>query len=143
MKLFLKISPELYLKRLIVGGFEKVYELGKNFRNEGIDRFHNPEFTQVELYIAYKDYIWLMEFVEELINTVVKEVHNTTKIVYQGNEIDFKPPWPRMTIFEAIKEHTVIDISKMNEEQIRETARNLEVIEDSSMGYGKLVDEIF
>jgi len=84
-----------------------------------------------------------MEFVEELINTVVKEVHNTTKIVYQGNEIDFKPPWPRMTIFEAIKEHTGIDISKMDEGQIRETARNLEVKEDSSMGYGKLVDEIF
>ena len=143
MDLYLRIANELYLKRLIVGGLERVYEFAKDFRNEGIDRFHNPEFTQVELYIAYKDYIWLMKFVEELINTVVKEVHNTTKIVYQGHEIDFRPPWPRMTIFEAIKEHTGIDISKMDEEQLRKTARDLNVKEDSSMGYGKLVDEIF
>ncbi len=141
--LYLRIANELYLKRLIVGGLERVYEFAKDFRNEGIDRFHNPEFTQVELYIAYKDYIWLMNFVEELITTVVKEVHNTTKIVYQGNEIDFTPPWPRLTIFEAIREHTGIDISKMNEDDIRKTARDLEVKEDPSMGYGKLIDEIF
>jgi lysyl-tRNA synthetase class 2 len=141
--LYLRIANELYLKRLIVGGLERVYEFAKDFRNEGIDRFHNPEFTQVELYIAYKDYIWLMKFVEELFNTVVKKVHNSSKTVYQGQEIDFKAPWPRLTIFEAIKEHTGIDISKMDEDEIRKTARDLGVKEDPSMGYGKLVDEIF
>jgi lysyl-tRNA synthetase class 2 len=141
--LYLRIADELYLKRLIVGGMERVYEFAKDFRNEGIDRFHNPEFTQVELYIAYKDYVWLMTFVEELITSVVKEVHNSTKFVFQGKEIDLKPPWPRFTIFEAIKEHTGIDISKMNETEIRKTARDLDVKEDPSMGYGKLIDEIF
>jgi lysyl-tRNA synthetase class 2 len=143
IELYLRIANELYLKRLIVGGLERVYEFAKDFRNEGIDRFHNPEFTQVELYIAYKDYIWLMNFVEELIVSVVKEVHDTTKIVYQGKEIDLKPPWPRLTIFDAIREHTGIDISKMNEEEIRKTAKDLNVKEDPSMGYGKLIDEIF
>jgi len=143
IELYLRIANELYLKRLIVGGMERVYEFAKDFRNEGIDRFHNPEFTQVELYIAYKDYVWLMGFVEELLNFVVKEVHNTTKIVYQGKEIDLKPPWPRLTIFDAIREHTGIDISKMTEEEIRKTALSLDVKEDPSMGYGKLIDEIF
>ena len=141
--LYLRIANELYLKRLIVGGLERVYEFAKDFRNEGIDRFHNPEFTQVELYIAYKDYMWLMKFVEELITFVVTEVHNRTKIVYQGKEIDLEPPWPRLTIFEAIKEHTGIDISNLNEDEIRKVAKDLEVKEDPSMGYGKLVDEIF
>jgi lysyl-tRNA synthetase class 2 len=143
IELYLRIANELYLKRLIVGGMERVYEFAKDFRNEGIDRFHNPEFTQVELYIAYKDYVWLMNFVEELIVFVVKEVHDSTKIVYQGKEIDLKPPWPRLTIFDAIKEHTGIDISKMNEDEIRKCAKDLDVKEDPSMGYGKLIDEIF
>jgi lysyl-tRNA synthetase class 2 len=141
--LYLRIADELYLKRLIVGGLERVYEFAKDFRNEGIDRFHNPEFTQVELYIAYKDYIWLMTFVEELLNEVVMTVHNSTKIIYQGNEIDFKAPWPRLTIFEAIREYTGIDISKMDEDEIRKTAIKLGVKENKSMGYGKLIDEIF
>ena len=141
--LYLRIANELYLKRLIVGGFERVYEFAKDFRNEGIDRFHNPEFTQMELYVAYKDYFWLMEFVEELFKNVMMNVHNSTKIRYQGNEIDFTAPWPRLTIFSAIKEHTGIDISKMNEDQVRDTARKLGVKENHSMGYGKLVDEIF
>jgi lysyl-tRNA synthetase class 2 len=141
--LYLRIADELYLKRLIVGGMERVYEFAKDFRNEGIDRFHNPEFTQVELYIAYKDYVWLMTFVEELLTSVVRDVHDSTKIVFQGNEIDLKTPWPRLSIFEAIKEYTGIDISKMNETEIRKTARDLDVKEDPSMGYGKLIDEIF
>jgi len=143
IELYLRIANELYLKRLIVGGLERVYEFAKDFRNEGIDRFHNPEFTQVELYIAYKDYVWLMKFVEELLNHVVNEVHNTSKITYQGKEIDLTPPWPRLSIFDAIREHTGIDISKMNEDEIRKTAKDLDVKEDPSMGYGKLIDEIF
>jgi lysyl-tRNA synthetase class 2 len=141
--LYLRIANELYLKRLIVGGFERVYEFAKDFRNEGIDRFHNPEFTQVELYIAFKDYIWLMNFVEELFIFVVKEVCGTNKIIYQGNEIDISPPWPRLSMFDAIKEQIGIDIRTMDERLLRETARKLEVKEDPSMGYGKLVDAIF
>jgi lysyl-tRNA synthetase class 2 len=141
--LYLRIANELYLKRLIVGGMERVYEFAKDFRNEGIDRFHNPEFTQVELYIAYKDYIWLMEFMEKMINFVVTEVKGTTKITYQGNEIDLAPPWPRLTMFEAIEKYTGIDIRDMDEAQIRETAKKLNVDEDETMGYGKIIDEIF
>ncbi len=141
--LYLRIANELYLKRLIVGGMERVYEFAKDFRNEGIDRFHNPEFTQVELYIAYKDYIWLMEFVEEMINFVVKEVKGTTKIMYQGHEIDLSAPWPRLSMYDAIEEYTGIDISDMDESTLRETVKKLDVKEDSSMGFGKLVDEIF
>lgn len=141
--LYLRIANELYLKRLIVGGMERVYEFSKDFRNEGIDRFHNPEFTQVELYIAYKDYLWLMDFVEALLSFVVKTVHGNMKITYQGNEIDMTPPWSRLTMYEAIEKYTGIDIRSMDEEALRQTARRLEVKEDPSMGYGKLVDEIF
>lgn len=141
--LYLRIANELYLKRLIVGGFERVYEFSKDFRNEGIDRFHNPEFTQVELYIAFKDYVWLMNFVEELFNFVVIEVCGTNKINYQGNEIDISPPWPRLSMFDAIREQIGIDISTMDEQSLRETLRKHDVKEDPSMGYGKLVDAIF
>ena len=143
IELYLRIANELYLKRLIVGGMERVYEFAKDFRNEGIDRFHNPEFTQVELYASYKDYKWMMEFVENLINFVAMEVHGTTKISYQGNTIDLKAPWARLTMFDAIEKHTGIDIRGMDEASLRETARKLNVKEDSSMGFGKLVDEIF
>jgi len=141
--LYLRIANELYLKRLIVGGMERVYEFAKDFRNEGIDRFHNPEFTQVELYIAYKDYTWLMDFVEEMINYIVTEVKGTSKVTYQGHEIDLSAPWPRLSMYDAIEKYTGIDIRNMDEAKIRETAKNLDVKEDPSMGYGKLVDEIF
>lgn len=141
--LYLRIANELYLKRLIVGGLERVYEFAKDFRNEGIDRFHNPEFTQVELYIAYKDYLWLMEFFEQMINTVVMEVHGKSQIQYQDKEIDFSTPWKRMTMFDAIEKFTGVDISRMDEKKIRETARALNVKDDPSMGHGKLIDEIF
>jgi lysyl-tRNA synthetase class 2 len=141
--LYLRIANELYLKRLIVGGMERVYEFAKDFRNEGIDRFHNPEFTQIELYIAYKDYNWLMGFVEEMISKVAQEVLGTTIINFQGHEINLSPPWPRLPMLDAIKEHTSVDISKMDEAALRLTAQKLGVKEDPSMGYGKLVDEIF
>lgn len=143
MDLYLRIANELYLKRLIVGGIDRVYEFAKDFRNEGIDRFHNPEFTQMELYIAYKDYLWLMQFVEELIVFVTKEIHGSTIINYQGNQIDLVSPWKRISMFDAIKEHTGVDVSKMEEDEIRKTARKMDVKEDPSMGYGKLVDAIF
>jgi lysyl-tRNA synthetase class 2 len=141
--LYLRIANELYLKRLVVGGMERVYEFAKDFRNEGIDRFHNPEFTMVELYIAYKDYKWLMGFVEQLVNEVVIEVKGNPKITYQGNDIDLTPPWPRLSMFDAIQRYTGVDIRRMDEETLRQTARRLQVKEDPSMGYGKLVDEIF
>jgi lysyl-tRNA synthetase class 2 len=143
MDLYLRIANELYLKRLIVGGFDGVYEFSKDFRNEGMDRFHNPEFTQIELYVAYKDYLWMMEFVEQMVNAVVNDVLGTTKISFQGQEIDFKAPWKRLTMFEGIKKYTGIDISNMNEDELRKTVRELNLEEDSTMGYGKLVDEIF
>jgi lysyl-tRNA synthetase class 2 len=143
MDLYLRIANELYLKRLIIGGFDRVYEFAKDFRNEGIDRFHNPEFTQLELYVAYKDYIWLMDFVEELFHYLAKTILNTSKIPYQGNEIDLTPPWKRLTMFSAIKQFTGTDITGMNETELRKTVRQLNIEEDATMGYGKLVDEIF
>ena len=143
LDLYLRIANELYLKRLIGGGFDGVYEFSKDFRNEGMDRFHNPEFTQVEVYVAYKDYIWMMTFVEELFIRVAQEVLGSSKIMFKGNEIDLSPPWKRLTMFEAIKEYTGIDISNMKENEVRKTARKLEIDENPSMGYGKLVDEIF
>jgi lysyl-tRNA synthetase class 2 len=143
MDLYLRIANELYLKRLIIGGFDRVYEFAKDFRNEGIDRFHNPEFTQVELYVAYKDYIWLMEFVEDLFNYLANKVVNRSKIIYQGNEIDLTPPWKRLSMFDAIKQYTGIDISTMDETELRKIVRKLNMEEDSTMGYGKLVDKIF
>ncbi len=141
--LYLRIADELYLKRLIVGGFDGVYEFAKDFRNEGMDRFHNPEFTQMELYVAYKDYYWMMDLVEEMVEKIAIDIHGTTKIQVGENTIDFKRPWKRYTMFEAIKHFTGIDISEMNEKQLRETAKKLEIEVDDTMGKGKLIDEIF
>lgn len=143
MTLYLRIANELYLKRLIVGGFDGVYEFSKDFRNEGMSRFHNPEFTQVELYVAYKDYHWMMDLVEEMIEKVALDLHGTTEVQVGENVIDFKRPWKRFTMFEAIEHYTGIDISGMDETQLRETAKKLEVPIDETMGKGKLIDEIF
>ena len=142
-KLYLRIANELYLKRLIVGGFSGVFEFAKDFRNEGMDRFHNPEFTQVELYVAYKDYIWMMELVEEMIEKVTLELYGDTKVTVGDNVIDFKRPWKRYTMYGAIEEFTGVDISVMSEEELFKTAQNLGVEVDKTMGKGKLIDEIF
>jgi lysyl-tRNA synthetase class 2 len=141
--LYLRIADELYLKRLIVGGFTGVYEFAKDFRNEGMDRFHNPEFTQVELYVAYKDYLWMMELVEEMIEKVVMDLYKDTKVKVGENIIDFKRPWKRMTMYGAIKEYTGIDISGMDEKSLTNTCRKLNIYIDKTMGKGKLIDEIF
>lgn len=143
MTLYLRIANELYLKRLIVGGFDGVYEFSKDFRNEGMDRFHNPEFTQVELYVAYKDYEWMMNLVEEMVEKVAMDMHGTTKVQVGEHLIDFKRPWKRYTMYEAIREFTGHDISQMNEEQLVEVAEKVGVNVDESMGKGKLIDEIF
>lgn len=143
MPLYLRIANELYLKRLIVGGFDGVYEFSKDFRNEGMDRFHNPEFTQMELYVAYKDYFWMMDTVEEMVERVAIALTGSTQIQVGENLIDFKRPWKRFTMFEAIEHFTGIDISNMNEAELRETAIKLNVPVDDSMGKGKLIDEIF
>ncbi|MGC9373494.1 MAG: lysine--tRNA ligase [Bacteroidales bacterium] len=141
--LYLRIANELYLKRLIVGGFDGVYEFAKDFRNEGMSRFHNPEFTQMELYVAYKDYNWMMDLVEEMVEKIAIDIHGTTKVKVGENEIDFKRPWKRYTMFEAIQEFTGMDISMMNEKELAETAKKLDVEIDETMGKGKLIDEIF
>jgi lysyl-tRNA synthetase class 2 len=141
--LYLRIANELYLKRLIVGGFEGVYEFARDFRNEGMDRTHNPEFTVMEIYVAMKDYNWMMDFTEEMIEKVALTLHGKTKVLVGENEIDFKRPFKRITMYDAIKEHTGIDISKMGEEELRETCQKLGVDCDSTMGKGKLIDEIF
>jgi lysyl-tRNA synthetase class 2 len=143
MTLYLRIANELYLKRLIVGGFDGVYEFAKDFRNEGMSRFHNPEFTQVELYVAYKDYNWMMDLVEEMVEKVAMDLHGTTQVKVGENTIDFQRPWKRFTMFEAIQHFTGIDISEMDETQLRETAHKLDVPVDETMGKGKLIDEIF
>ena len=143
MTLYLRIANELYLKRLIVGGFEGVYEFSKDFRNEGMSRFHNPEFTQVELYVAYKDYNWMMDTVEAMIEKVALDLHGSTKVQVGEHTINFKRPWKRYTMFEAIEHFTGIDISEMNEQELRETCKQLEVPVDETMGKGKLIDEIF
>ncbi|MEI2674176.1 MAG: lysine--tRNA ligase [Chitinophagaceae bacterium] len=143
MTLYMRIANELYLKRLIVGGYDGVYEFSKDFRNEGMDRFHNPEFTQVEFYAAYKDYIWMMDFVEEMIEKVAIEVNGTTEVQVGNNLISFKRPWKRFTMFEAIEHFTGIDISNMDEKEIYNTAKTLKVHVDATMGKGKLIDEIF
>ncbi|MEJ2637113.1 MAG: lysine--tRNA ligase [Calditrichia bacterium] len=142
-KLYLRIANELYLKRLIVGGFDGVYEFAKDFRNEGMDRFHNPEFTQVELYVAYQDYEWMMQLTEEMISAVANKVFGTMKISYQGQEIDLTPPWRRLPLFEGIKEFAGHDVSRMNEEQLKETAEKLGIAVEDSWGSGKIIDEIF
>ncbi|MFT7451333.1 MAG: lysyl-tRNA synthetase class 2 [Patescibacteria group bacterium] len=143
MKLYLRIANELYLKRLIVGGFDGVYEFSKDFRNEGMSRFHNPEFTQIELYVAYKDYEWIMNLVEEMVEKVAIDTNGTTKVQVGENIIDFKRPWKRFTMYEAIEHFTGIDISKMTEDELVATAKKLHVPVDKSMGKGKLIDEIF
>jgi lysyl-tRNA synthetase class 2 len=141
--LYLRIANELYLKRLIVGGFDGVYEFAKDFRNEGMDRTHNPEFTVMEIYVAYKDYRWMMNFTEEICERVALALHGTTKVQLGENIIDYKRPFPRVTMADAIKEHTGYDISGKNEEQLREICNNLGIETDPSMGKGKLIDEIF
>ncbi|MDZ7604975.1 MAG: lysine--tRNA ligase [Cyclobacteriaceae bacterium] len=141
--LYLRIANELYLKRLIVGGFDGVYEFSKDFRNEGMSRFHNPEFTQVELYVAYKDYKWMMDLVEEMVEKVAIDLHGTTEIPVGENVINFQRPWKRFTMFEAIQHFTGIDISQMEEDEMRATAEKLHVHVDTTMGKGKLIDEIF
>ena len=143
MTLYLRIANELYLKRLIVGGFNGVYEFSKDFRNEGMSRFHNPEFTQVELYVAYKDYYWMMDLVEEMIEKASMDMHGTTQIKVGENVIDFKRPWKRFTMYEAIQHFTQIDISEMDEIALRDTCRKLHVPMDDTMGKGKLIDQIF
>jgi len=143
MPLFMRIANELYLKRLIVGGFDGVYEFGKMFRNEGMDRTHNPEFTAMEIYVAYKDYIWMMEMVETLIEKIALEVTGATTVSYDGNEINFAGPYIRMTMFESIEKYTGIDVSKMDEEGLRAVCKQFHIEVDKSMGKGKLIDEIF
>jgi lysyl-tRNA synthetase class 2 len=141
--LYLRIANELYLKRLIVGGFDGVYEFAKDFRNEGMDRTHNPEFTVMELYVAYKDYFWMMETTEQLLEKVAKEATGSTSVKVGSQQIEFKAPYPRVPILEAIKTHTGYDVSQMDEAQLRETAKALNLEVDERMGVGKLIDEIF
>ena len=141
--LYLRIADELYLKRLIVGGFEGVYEFSKNFRNEGMDRTHNPEFTCMEIYVSYKDYNWMMTFTEQMLEKIALDVNGTTQVKVGDNLIDFKAPYKRVTMTEAIKEFTGIDITGMDENQLREVCQKLGVETDDSMGKGKLIDEIF
>ena len=143
MPLYLRIANELYLKRLIVGGFDGVYEFSKDFRNEGMSRFHNPEFTQVELYVAYKDYNWMMDLVEEMVEKIALDLHVTTEVQVGENLINFQRPWKRYTIYEAIEHFTGIDVSEMDEATMAKTAKDLGVSVDSSMARGKLIDEIF
>lgn len=141
--LYLRIANELYLKRLIVGGFEGVYEFAKDFRNEGMDKTHNPEFTQMELYVSYKDYKWMMEFTENMLAKIAMDVHGSTKVTFGEHEIDFAPPYARVTMIDAIKDHTGIDINGMDETQLRDVCNQLNVEVDDTMGKGKMIDEIF
>jgi len=141
--MYMRIATELYLKRLIVGGFEGVYEIGKNFRNEGMDRNHNPEFTCMELYVQYKDYNWMMSFTEKLLETICIAVNGSTEREIDGRMVSFKAPYRRLPILDAIKEKTGYDLNGMTEEQIREVAKKLGIEVDDTMGKGKLIDEIF
>ena len=141
--LYLRIANELYLKRLIVGGFDGVYEFAKDFRNEGMDRTHNPEFTILELYVSYKDYNWMMKMTEQLLEKVSIDSTGDTKVKIGNNDVDFKAPYERISIYEAIKKFTGIDISKMEETMLRKTAKDLNVEIDDSMGKGKIIDSIF
>jgi len=143
MTLYLRIANELYLKRLIVGGYEGVYEFSKDFRNEGMSRFHNPEFTQIELYVAYKDYEWMMELLETLIEKITLALYGTTEVTVGESVINFQRPWKRFTMYEAIQEFTGTDISEMTEEEMFDYAKSIHVQVDKSMGRGKLIDEIF
>ncbi len=141
--LYLRIANELYLKRLIVGGFEGVYEFSKNFRNEGMDRTHNPEFTCMEIYVSYKDYNWMMNFTEKMLEKICLDVNGTTEVKMGENTISFKAPFKRVTMIQAINDFTGIDITGMNEEQLRDVCRQLDIEADETMGKGKLIDEIF
>lgn len=141
--LYLRIANELYLKRLIVGGFEGVYEFSRNFRNEGMDRTHNPEFTCMEIYVSYKDYNWMMNFTERMLEHIALEVNGTTEVTVGENTISFKAPFKRVTMTEAILEHTGVDITGMDEQQLRGVCRDLGIEVDETMGKGKLIDEIF
>ena len=141
--MYLRIANELYLKRLIVGGFEWVYEFSRNFRNEGMDRTHNPEFTVLEFYTAYKDYLWMMDTTEQLLEKAAIDVNGTTDAEVDGKTISFKAPFKRVTMYDAIKEHTGFDISNMDEEALRDVCKQLGIGVEKSMGKGKLVDEIF
>ena len=141
--LYLRIANELYLKRLIVGGFEGVYEFSRNFRNEGMDRTHNPEFTAMEIYVSFKDYDWMMSFTEQMLEHICLSVLGTTKVKVGEREIDFKAPYRRVTMLDAIHEHTGIDVSGMNEEELRATCKSLGIEVDDTMGKGKLIDELF
>ena len=141
--LYLRIANELYLKRLIVGGFDGVYEFAKDFRNEGMSRFHNPEFTQCEFYVAYKDYVWMMDFIEDMFKRIVKKVCGSTKVNCGENKIDFEKRWERYSMYEAIEKFTSVDVSEMDEDSIRKVCKDMNVKVDKSMGRGKLIDEIF
>jgi lysyl-tRNA synthetase class 2 len=141
--LYLRVANELYLKRLIVGGFEGVYEFAKDFRNEGMDRFHNPEFTVLEIYVAYKDYNWMMNFTEEILKKVVTDLHGKTEIIYNESIIDLNPPYRRVSMLEAIRENTGIDISGMDETTLREVCDSLGIAHSPEMGKGKLIDAVF
>ncbi|WP_279065939.1 lysine--tRNA ligase [Muribaculum intestinale] len=141
--LYLRIADELYLKRLIVGGFEGVYEFSKNFRNEGMDRTHNPEFTCMEIYVAYKDYNWMMDFTERMLEKICMDVNGTTEVKVGDNVISFKAPFKRITMRDAILEHTGFDINGKNEEELRAAARGMGIEVDDTMGKGKLIDEMF
>jgi len=143
MPLYLRIANELYLKRLIIGGFDAVYEFAKDFRNEGMDRTHNPEFTQVELYVAYKDYNWMMAMTEQLLEKVALESNNNTTVTFGEYQINFKAPYARVPILEAIKTHTGFDLTGMNQQELIEVCHKLDIEADDSMGVGKLIDEIF
>ena len=143
MSLYMRIANELYLKRLIVGGFDGVYEFSKDFRNEGMSRFHNPEFTQIELYVAYKDYEWMMNLVEEMIEKVAIDVTGSTEVQVGDNVINFQRPWKRYTMYGAIEEFTGVDISEMSEDEMRATAKDMGIHVDKSLGKGKIIDEIF
>ncbi|MDR1171053.1 MAG: lysine--tRNA ligase [Bacteroidales bacterium] len=143
IQLYLRIANELYLKRLIVGGFDGVYEFSRNFRNEGMDRTHNPEFTVLEIYVAYKDYNWMMNFVEEMIERVALALHGTAKVQMGDREIDFKRPFRRLPMLEAIKEYAGVDVSAMDEAQLRDTCRQMNIPVNDAMGKGKLIDAIF
>ena len=141
--LYLRISDELFLKKLIVGGFEAVYEFSRDFRNEGMDKNHNPEFTILELYVAYKDYFWMMELTESMIEKVCLEINGKTKIEYDSKQIDFKAPYDRISMFDAIKKFTGYDISSMDEIELRSVCNDMSIEVDDSMGEGKLIDAIF
>ena len=141
--LYLRIANELYLKRLIVGGMDGVYEFSKDFRNEGMDKSHNPEFTVMELYVAYKDYFWMMETTEKLLEKICDDINNSSKVIFANKQIDFKAPYPRVPIYEAIKKYTNFDISNMDINELGKTAKHLGIEIDNSMGKGKIIDAIF